>query len=420
MKYGFIGLAILSYLWSVVGVILSVRQQKKPLPASVADVYDAESYARWRAYRAERRRFGLVSGGISTLLIVAVLAFDLLPWGADALASLGVTGYAGDLCLMVAFCLLSALLDIVPSYISTFRIEEAYGFNRSTRKTFWGDFIKNTVITTLICAGLMSGADFFYRLMGKWLFVGLFACLALVGIVSASLSLPLQKLFYRFEPLPEGNLRDRLQELFDKNGYSVREIYVMNASKRTTRANAFCTGLGRYKKVALFDNLVDNYSEDEIVAVFAHELGHAKHRDVPVLLLLQIGIYAVLSLLIGGMIMWDAVSTALGFVSLNIAAVFILLITVVLGPVMTVVQIPFNLVSRHMERRADAFAAENGLGHALSAALKRISRDNFGDVNPHPLLSAMEDSHPSVGERIQLLERLGEGSPDADADDATD
>ncbi len=411
MKHALIALVVLSYLWDVVGVILSARRQKKPLPACVADVYDTETYARWRAYTAERRRFGLITGGINTLFAVVILAFDLLAWGASLFAPIDNEGLAGECLLMVLFCVVSCLLDLVPRYISTFRIEEKYGFNRSTRKTFWGDFIKNTILGTAFNVGLMAVAALSLMWLGPWMAVGLFGVLILFAIVSAAFTLPFQKLFYRFEPLPEGALRSRLDELFAQNGYTVRDIYIMNASKRTTRANAFCTGIGKRKKVALYDNLVNNYTEDEIVAVFAHELGHAKHRDVPILLLLQVGVYAVLSLVIGGMLMWDAVTLALGFETVNVAASFIAMTLCVLGPVMTVVRIPFNLVSRAMERRADTFAARCGLGSALISALKRICRDNFADLDPHPLLSAMEDSHPTVGERVQALERLAASVP---------
>ncbi len=406
LKYAFIALAVLSYLWDIVGVILSVKRQKKPLPACVADVYDTETYARWRAYTAERRRFGLVTGAINTLFIVAILAFDLLPWAVGLLSPFDNDGLTGECLLMVGFCLLSCLLDLFPSYLSTFRIEEKYGFNRMTRKTFWGDFIKNTILGTAFNVGLMAVAALSLRWLGPWMAVGLFGVLLLVALFSAAFSLPFQKLFYRFDPLPEGALRSRLDELFAQNGYTVRDIYIMNASKRTTRANAFCTGIGKRKKVALFDNLVNNYSEDEIVAVFAHELGHAKHRDVPVLLLLQAGVYAVLSLLIGGMLSWDAVTAALGLDAVNVAASFIVLTLCVLDPVMTLVRIPFNIVSRWMERRADTFAAKCGLGPALISALKCICRDNFAELDPHPLLATVEDSHPTVGERIRLIERV--------------
>ena len=182
----------------------------------------------------------------------------------------------------------------------------------------------------------------------------------------------------------------------------------MNASKRTTRANAFCTGLGKGKKIALFDNLVDNYTEDEITAVFAHELGHAKHRDTLKLVGLQAIIYAAMSVLITFMLTSETVSLALGFDTYNAAGSFIALSAVVLGPVMTILMAPINILSRRFERAADTFAVENGLGDALVEALTRLHRDSLADLNPHPFLSAIGASHPTLGERIQVVRRAQE------------
>ena len=249
------------------------------------------------------------------------------------------------------------------------------------------------------------GAAGLYDLVGMWLVLGVFLGLVLVVILSSLLALPLQKIFYRFDPLEEGSLRDRINTLFLSNGYQIRSIYVMNASKRTTRVNAFCAGIGKAKKIALYDNLVNNYTEDEITAVFAHELGHDKHKDTTVLVLLQTMIYAVVSALIGLLVATPDASVALGFAETNVAAMVLMLSLAVLGPVMTVVMIPFNLISRHMERRADTFAADCGLGQPLIDALKSLSRDNFANLNPHPFLSAIGDSHPTVGERVQVIER---------------
>ena len=247
--------------------------------------------------------------------------------------------------------------------------------------------------------------------------LGLFVILMLIMVITSFFSLFFQKLFYKFTPLPEGELRDRLMGLFAAHGYTAKEIYVMNASKRTTRANAFCTGLGKGKKIALFDNLVEGYTEDEITAVFAHELGHAKHRDTLKLVGLQAIIYAAMSLLITFMLTSETVSLALGFDTYNAAGAFIALSAVVLGPVMTILMAPINILSRRFERAADTFAVDNGLGDPLVDALTRLHRDSLADLNPHPFLSAIGDSHPTLGERIQVVrsaqEKRGERPPAA-------
>lgn len=406
IKYLFIGLILLDYLWKLFEVYMSAKQMKKPLPACVQGIYDEEQYNRWVAYTHEKRRFHLINGAITTVLMVAILAFDLLALVYNAFDGLlNVNGYADDALMVASFCLFFSVADIIPNYIFTFRIEEKYGFNKSTRKTFLADTVKNTVLSLVINLALCLGAAYFYDLIGPWLIVGIFGVFLVALLFGSVFSLPLQKLFYRFEPLAEGSLRDRINALFISNGYQVRSIYVMNASKRTTRANAFCTGIGKGKKIALFDNLVNNYSEDEITAVFAHELGHDKHKDTAIMVLLQTVIYAVISALIGLTVASPAVSTDMGFADVNAAGMVLVLSMAALSPLMTLLMIPFNMISRHMERRADTFAADCGLGQPLMDALKRLSRDNLSDLNPHPFLATIGYSHPAVGERVQVIEK---------------
>ena len=406
IKYLFIGLILLDYLWKLFEVYLASKQMKKPLPACVQGIYDEAQYNRWVAYTHEKRRFNLITGAITTVLMTAVLAFDLLAVVYNALdGALNVDGYADDALMVVIFCLFFSAVDILPNYVFTFRIEEKYGFNKSTKKTFWLDTLKNTILALALNLTLCMVASLLYQWVGLWLMVGIFAFFLLVVLVGSVFALPLQKLFYRFEPLEDGNLKERINELFTSNGYKIRSIYVMNASKRTTRANAFCAGIGKGKKIALFDNLVNGYSEDEITAVFAHELGHDKHKDTAVLVLLQTVIYAVISALIGLTVASSAVSEAMGFAEVNAAAMVLVLSMAALSPLMTLLMIPFNIISRHMERRADTFAANCGLGQPLTDALKRLSRDNLTNLNPHPFLATIGHSHPAVGERVQVIEK---------------
>ena len=402
-KYILLALIVLEYIGSLVAYLLSANQRKKPLPECVKGVYDEAEYARWVAYTKEKKRMGFYHHIFMTLLTLAIFAFDLLPLADRAIGATLNVGSRDIIILMSLFSVVSQLVELPTSYYFTFHIEEKYGFNKSTKKTFWVDQIKSLILNLLLNNGLMLLAYTMQNLMGMWMALGIFLFLVLVMVLTSLFPLGFQKLFYKFTPLPEGELRDRLTAMFKAHGYTAKEIYVMNASKRTTRANAFCAGLGRGKKIALFDNLVDHYTEDEITAVFAHELGHAKHRDTLKLVGLQAVIYAAMSLLITFMLTSETVSLALGFDTYNAAGAFIALSAVVLGPVMTILMAPINVLSRRFERGADTFAVENGLGNAMVEALTRISRDNLADLNPHPFLSAIGDSHPTLGERIQVI-----------------
>ena len=348
-KFILLGLIVLEYAWSLVCYFLAAGQRKKPLPDCVKGIYDTEQYNRWVAYTKEKKRMGFYHNIFMTLFTLAVFAFDAFAWVYNAI---GVTGTWGAVILMLVFSVVSKLLELPTDYYFTFVIEEKYGFNKSTKKTFWFDQLKNLILGMILNTALMLLAYTLQKLMGMWMALGLFVILMLIMVITSFFSLFFQKLFYKFTPLPEGELRDRLMGLFAAHGYTAKEIYVMNASKRTTRANAFCTGLGKGKKIALFDNLVDNYTEDEITAVFAHELGHAKHRDTLKLVGLQAIIYAAMSLLITFMLTSETVSLALGFVTYNAAGAFIALAAVVLGPVMTILMAPINILSRRFERAA--------------------------------------------------------------------
>ena len=404
IKYLFIGLILLDYIWKLFEVYLSSKQMKKPLPACVQGIYDEAQYNRWVAYTHEKRRFGLITGAINTVLLAVILFFDLLAVVYNALDGvIAVNGLLDDTLMVIIFSLFFSAVGIIPNYIFTFRIEEKYGFNKSTKKTFWGDTVKNTILNLLLNVGLASIAAVFYELVGIWLMLGIFGFFLIIILVGSAFALPLQKLFHRFDPLEDGSLKDRINELFISNGYKVRSIYVMNASKRTTRANAFCAGIGKGKKIALYDNLVNQYSEDEITAVFAHELGHDKHKDTAVMALLQMVIYAIISVVIGITVAAPVVSESMGFAEVNAEAMVLVLSMAVLSPLMTLLMIPFNIISRRMERHADTFAADCGLGQPLIDALKRLSRDNLSDLNPHPFLATIGYSHPTVGERVRVI-----------------
>lgn len=398
-----IALILLDWLWSFVQYRLSDSMLKKPLPAEVTDIYEPEAYRKWLDYRRDCRRFSVIRGAVMTVLTLALFGLNVfsLLWNALGLDTMGQWG---GVVLLALYSVFSTLVGIPFGYYDTFVIEEKYGFNRSTKKTFWLDTVKSLLLDVVLNVGLLAAVIGMYSLLGAlWMTVGMFAVLAVVMIVISSFSMTFMKFSNKFTPLEDGPLKERLVTLFESNGYKVSTIWVMDASRRTSRANAFCTGLGRQKKVALFDNLVNNYTEDEITAVFAHELGHAKHRDTLVLTTMQLVIYAAMAAVIGLLVATPDLSVAMGFDGVNLSAVLIAVLSVIFEPLLTVLMVPVNLISRHMENGADRFAAENGLGEPLISALKRLSRDNFSNLNPHPFLSYIGDSHPTVAQRIRVL-----------------
>ncbi len=383
--------------------VLTVRQKKKPLPENVRDIYDEKEYARWREYSAEKSRAGLVS-------TLADFVLGLILFGTNVLSAvynvLPGGEYAKSILLMLVYAAFLTLWSIPYEYSVTMKIEGKYGFNRTSGKTFVTDTVSNFVINSLVNIALMCFAMFMFERMGAMFFVVLFAVIAAFMIAVNMLSMTFMRLFNKFTPLGDGSLRERLVTMFRGAGYELSDIRVMDASRRTTKVNAFCTGLGKFKKIALYDNLVENYTEEEIAAVFAHELAHFRHRDTAKMTAYNLLTMAALTAMIAAFALIPQISMDYGFADVNFAFAIAALSGVLLSPVMTLLGIPSAVFSRRYEYRADRMAAELGYGEAMVSVLKKLARDNFSDLNPHPVIVALEHSHPTVGQRVEAIRKV--------------
>jgi STE24 endopeptidase len=194
--------------------------------------------------------------------------------------------------------------------------------------------------------------------------------------------------------------------MFSDAGFRLKDIYVMDASKRTTKANAYCGGIGKMKQIVIFDNLLNNYTDDEITAVFAHELAHFKHRDTTVLPLFNILNFLPTMVMMTVFMLVPDISASYGFALPSILFAFYMSLGGPFDIVSTLIMIPFNAISRAMERRADAFAFKKGYGEGLVSALKRLHKDSLSNMNPHPMVVKLEYNHPPLHERISLIEEL--------------
>lgn len=403
IKVLFAVLLLLEFGYKLLKLFLSNRQKEKPLPKNVRDVYDPERYKTWLDYSAERKKLALCGSAVRLVVMLVLfttnilsICYGILPGGE----------YIRSILLIALYLLVNTFVGIPFQYVSQFRIEEKYGFNRTTLKTFVKDQILGFVLEYALDVALYSVIYLSYRILGDYFFPVAFGGLGLIILLINLLSGVFRRLFNKLTPLPEGALRNKLQKLFVKSGYRLKEIYVMDASRRSTNVNAYCGGLGKFKEIVLYDTLVDNYTEGQIVAVFAHELGHFKHKDTAKLLL---GSLANILVILGGIalfLVWPQLSTAYGFAGTSlIFAVIAVLLSDVLGLVSTLLVAGIAYFSRSMERRADAFAASNGYGKELVSALKKMCRDDLADLNPHPFVVGMEYTHPPIHERIALIEK---------------
>ena len=381
--------------------IVQYRSAGNPIPENVADVYDAETYGKWRRYSAEGCRLSIVSTILTFLVSLALLC-------TDAYAAFASLFGAGAFLQLLAVVLLDTLVGAVVSagigYYDTMVIEEKYGFNRSTLKTFVTDQIRNTLLgfgLSLLLAWLLSAL---HSALGDWMIL-LFALAVFCLTLAISFLYPVfSRIGNKFVPLEDGELKDSLMALLTKHGYQVKAIEVMDASRRTTKLNAYFTGFGKLKTIVLYDNLVNAMTPEEICAVFAHELGHGLHKDVLKQQIMNFG-----NLLLMAVVVWLAVRdpqlhTAFGFTGLNYGFGYVLA-GIGLGLTQPVTSMVMNAYSRFAEFRADRQAVQEGYGEAMVTALKKLAKENFAHLAPSPINVVLEYSHPPLSQRIAKVEQ---------------
>ena len=396
-----LALLILGHLYKLVLHIVQQRSASNPTPENVADVYDAETYEKWRRYSGEQSRLGIISCLVSFALEVVLLVSGAYAWAASLFP-------AGWFWQALAVILLSAVCETVVgvfiSYYDTMVIEEKYGFNRSTMKTFVTDQIRDLLIGLVLNTLLVSLLALIWIWLGNWmllLFTGAVFCFTLL----ISFLYPIfSRMGNKFEPLEEGELKDKLMALLTKHGYQVKAIEVMDASRRTTKLNAYFTGFGKMKTIVLYDNLVNAMSTDEICAVFAHELGHGLYKDVLKQQIMNLGNLFLMALVAWVAVRSEDLHTIFGFTQVNYGFAYILL-GIGLGLIQPLTGMAMSAYSRFAEYRADRQAVKEGYGPMLITALKKLAKENFAHLAPAKLQVVLEYSHPPLSQRIEAVEK---------------
>ena len=400
-KIIFLVALLLRFAWDMVIHHLSNKQVGKPLPKCVQGIYDDEEYEKWRSYKGEQDRLGITSSILALAVNVMLFCSDIISFIYNAMPG-GVMVKAILFFLVVGF--VETLISLPIDYIFTFKIEEKYGFNKSTHKTFFVDTIKNFVLNNILNIAIFGLMLLAYNLLGAYFGIIAFLGLAIFVIIISTFSTVFSKIFNKFTPLEEGELRTNLAKMFEDAGYKLKDIYVMDASKRTTKANAYCGGIGKMKQIVLYDNLVNNYSEREITAVFAHELAHFKNKDTTKMTLFNMLNFLPMMIMMSIMMIVPEIAQSFGFEDANIFFAFYVSFGSILSIVTQLIMIPFNAMSRHFERRADSFACELGYGDDLVSALRKLVKDSLSNMNPHPTVVKLTYNHPPLHERIELVE----------------
>ena len=401
-KWLFLILFTLTHLYTMILNLVQYRSASNPTPANVADVYDNETYQKWRAYHGEKSRLTILRTVVSWALTMALLACNFHA----AAASIFPQGvFMQMLGVVLAQTLVETLVFLGFSWVDTMVIEQKYGFNKTTVKTFVIDQIRGFIIEMVLSVLLLSLLAWLHTAMGDWVILLFAGAVFLLTLGISFLYGPVfSRLGNKFVPLEDGELKDKLMALLEKHGYQVKAIEVMDASRRTTKLNTYFTGFGKLKSIVLFDNLINAMSTDEIVAVFAHELGHGLHKDVLKQQIMNLGNLLLMAVAVWLTVREPAMHEAFGFAAVNYGFAFVLL-GGLLGLIQPLTGMAMNAYSRHAEYRADAQAVKEGYGEALIGGLKQLAKENFSNLAPSRALVVLEYSHPPLSERIAAIEK---------------
>lgn len=376
------------------------------LPEELRGIYDAEKYRKSQDYQKVQHKFDLLISSLSFVFMLAFLYFEGFAY-IDQIAR----SYTNNniLIALIFFGILGITADILSTpfqIYSQFVIEEKFGFNKTTWKTFVLDKMKSWLLGALIGGGLLSLIIWIYNSTGDYFWLITWAVVTAFMIFMAmfysSLIVPL---FNKQTPLEDGELRNAIKEFADKVGFKLNNIFVIDGSKRSTKANAYFSGMGAKKRIVLFDTLIKDHTTEELVAVLAHEIGHYKKKHTlkgMILSVVQTGIMLyIISLFIGNPVLSQALGAEQGSFHIGILAFGLLY-----SPLSLLLGILMNVISRKYEYQADRFTGEKYNAKALQDALKKLSVNNLSNLRPHPLYVFFHYSHPPLLQRLKALDDI--------------
>jgi STE24 endopeptidase len=401
-----VGLLIADFIFERFLEFLNSTQWSDQLPEEVKDIYDEKEYQKQQAYEKANYRFSMISSSFSFALMFLMVLFSGFALVNNWALSVSVNPILTALVFFGILMLASDLLTTPFSVYDTFVIEEKFGFNKTTVKTFILDKLKGYLLGAIIGGGLLSLIIYIYQLtttnfwIYAWLVITVFS--VFMVLFYSNLIVPL---FNKQTPLPEGELKSAIEDFSAKVGFKLDNIFVIDGSKRSTRANAYFTGFGAKKRIVLYDTLINDMTTNELVAVLAHEIGHYKKHHVVwslILGIIQTGVMLfIFSLFVGN----PDLSAALG-VEIPSFHIGLIAFGILYSPISMITGIIMNVFSRKNEYEADAFAVKYFDANELASALKKLSVKNLSNLQPHPAYVFFHYSHPTLLQRLQALNSI--------------
>ncbi len=394
---------VVQYLVHQVLEYLNAKRFKSTVPSELTDVFDDAEYKKSQEYKLANYRFGLLSDGFSLILTICFLWFGGFEWVDQITRSITTEIIPMTLLFFGIITLGSALLGIPFSYYKTFVIEEKYGFNKTTKKLFFLDKIKSGTLTAILAGGILSLFILFYQWTGPhfwiytWIMVG--AVILVTNLFYSRLIVPL---FNKQTPLDEGSLKKAIENYAQKVGFELKNIFVIDGSKRSTKANAYFSGFGKEKRITLYDTLIHDLNEQEIVAVLAHEVGHYKRKHIIFNLAASLALTGFTLYVLSLFINHPEISRAIGVSTPSFHAGLVGF-ALLYSPISEITGLAMNYLSRKFEFQADDYAKTTFSATPLITSLKKLSKNSLSNLTPHPAYVFVHYSHPPLVERIRNL-----------------
>jgi STE24 endopeptidase len=406
----FIAITVIGfYLLDVFSNFLNLKALKPELPAEFDDVYDAEKYAKSQAYTRETTKFGMLEATFSLIVFLLFWWLGGFQWLEGLARGFGQGPIVTGLIFVAAMVVAGQILSLPFNLYDTFVIEEKYGFNKTTGKTYATDFVKNLFLSAALGLPIFSLLLYLFQnpsfgniaWLVAWIATTIFQLIIL--FIYPKWILPL---FNEFKPLEDQELKDGIETMAKKCDFPLTGIFEMDGSKRSTKSNAYFAGFGKHKKIALFDTLIKKHSVPELVAVLAHEIGHFKKKHILKTLILGILQMGVIFYLLGLFLNNRSLFDAFGVQETSVYLSFIFF-SFLLSPLSKLIGVGMAIFSRKNEFEADAFAVDvTGSATPLITALKSLSEDNLSNLTPHPFYVFINYSHPPMTERLAALRAL--------------
>jgi len=401
--YIIIAIIIINFIIDKILEALNAKHYNDKLPQEIQDVYDETEYKKSQDYKATNYKFGVITSTFSVILTLGFLFLDGFEFVDTFARSYSQNPIIIALIFFGIIMISSDILTTPFSYYSTFVIEERFGFNKTTKKTFILDKLKGWLMMIVLGGGLLALIIWFYQISGSqfWLYAW-----ALVAVVSIFMNMFYSRfivpIFNKQTPLEAGSLREHISDYAKTVGFKLDKIFILNGSKRSTKANAYFSGFGREKRVTLYDTLINDLDAEEIVAVLAHEVGHYKKKHiifnlVTSILLTGFTLY-ILSLFINNILLSNAIGVEIPSFHIGLIAFGLLY-----SPISEITGLIMNVFSRKFEYQADDYAKNTFKAEPLITSLKKLSKNSLSNLTPHPAYVFMHYSHPTLLERIKNL-----------------